>query len=480
MSTTEIMLALMMVIMIGGFAVLIYQQKRLLDAQESRRDEESRDETIDAILTGVRCERQEVQQAVINTERSISQSMTSLMAFVTEQQNKSAAEVRALNETARTSLGETNQVMHRQLLALQALVDERFARIIETNAASSEAFGSRLDAKFTDIRTSVETSLEKMRTVNETKLEEMRSTVQEKLDKTLAERLSMSFRTVDEKLGLVQSGLGEMRQMAQSVRDLKGVLTNVKTRGTFGETQLSVILGDILTPGQYAEQVRVVPGSSAVADFAVRMPGAGDAPCWLPIDSKFPLEDYQRLQAAETAGDAQGAQKARAGLERAVFIQAKSIREKYVRPPYTTEFAVMFLPSEGLYAEVIRIPGLFERLQREWRITPAGPAVVSALINSLQMGFVTLALQERSAEVWQILGEVKGEFLQFAEGFAKVQKKFSEAQSSLDAMQTRQNVMQKKMTSIEAVRAAIPQTEPAALASCVSETDAASESKRLN
>lgn len=480
MSTTEILLAFMMVIMIGGFAVLIYQQKRLLDAQESRRDEESRDETIDAILTGVRCERQEVQQAVINAERSISQSMTSLMAFVTEQQNKSAAEVRALNDTARTSLGETNQVMHRQLLALQALVDERFARIIETNAASSEAFGSRLDAKFTDIRTSVETSLEKMRTVNETKLEEMRSTVQEKLDKTLAERLSVSFRTVDEKLGLVQSGLGEMRQMAQSVRDLKGVLTNVKTRGTFGETQLSVILGDILTPGQYAEQVRVVPGSSAVADFAVRMPGAGDAPCWLPIDSKFPLEDYQRLQSAETAGDAQGAQKARAGLERAVLIQAKSIREKYVRPPYTTEFAVMFLPSEGLYAEVIRIPGLFERLQREWRITPAGPAVVSALINSLQMGFVTLALQERSAEVWQILGEVKGEFLQFAEGFAKVQKKFSEAQSSLDAMQTRQNVMQKKMTSIEAVRAALPQTEPAAMAPCVSETDAASESKRLN
>ena len=182
------------------------------------------------------------------------------------------------------------------------------------------------------------------------------------------------------------------------------------------------------------------------------MPGAGtDAPCWLPIDSKFPVEDYGRLLEAEEAADAQKAAQARSGLEKAVLVQAKSIHDKYVKPPYTTEFAVMYLPSEGLYAEVIRIPGLFERLQRDYRITPAGPTVVSALINSLQMGFVTLALQERSSEVWKVLGEVKGEFLAFAEGFAKVQKKFSEAQSSLDAMKTRQNVMQKKMSAIETV-----------------------------
>ena len=287
----------------------------------------------------------------------------------------------------------------------------------------------------------MDASLEKVRAGNEARLEEMRATVQEKLDRTLSERLTASFRTVDEKLGLVQTGLGEMRTMAESVRDLKGILANVKTRGTFGETQLAAILANILTPAQYGAQVRVVPGSREAVDFAVRMPGAsGDGPCWLPMDSKFPVEDYARLLDAESRADAAAAAQARVALERAVLVQAKSIHDKYVRPPYTTEFAVMYLPSEGLYAEVIRIPG----------ITPAGPTVVSALVNSLQMGFVTLALQERSSEVWKVLGEVKGEFLQFAEGFAKVQKKFSEAQSSLDAMKTRQNVMQKKMSSIEA------------------------------
>ena len=436
----------------GGFVLLYLEIRRLRTLVDPERDEELRDEMIEAILTGVRGERQEMQLALMNVERSLSQSMANLTAFVTDQQNKSAAEVKALNETARSQLTDMNQLMHRQLLELQAMVDQRFARIIETQAAASEAIGTKLETKFGEIRSSVEGNLEKVRTTNETKLEEMRATVQEKLDRTLAERLTSSFKTVDEKLGLVQTGLGEMRQMAASVRDLKGVLTNVKTRGTFGETQLAVILSNILTRAQFAEQVRVVPGGTQAVDFAVRMPGSStEGPCWLPIDSKFPAEDYERLLDAEAAGDAEAAAKARAGLERAVLLQAKSIREKYVRPPYTTEFAVMYLPSEGLYAEVIRIPGLFEKLQRELRITPAGPTVVSALINSLQMGFVTLALQERSSEVWKVLGEVKGEFLQFADGFAKVQKKFSEAQSSLDAMRTRQNVMQKKMTAIEAV-----------------------------
>ena len=445
-------LTLVALLTAGGFVLLYLEVRRLRAVIDPDREEELRDETIEAILTGVRAERQEMQLALMNVERSLSQSMANLMAFVTDQQNRSASEIKALNETARTSLTEMNQLMHRQLLELQAMVDQRFARIIETQAAASEALGGKLEMKFGEIRTSVEGNLEKVRSTNEAKLEEMRATVQEKLDRTLADRLTSSFRTVDEKLGLVQTGLGEMRQMAASVRDLKGVLTNVKTRGTFGETQLAVILSNILTRSQFGEQVRVVPGSAQAVDFAVRMPGSSaDGPCWLPIDSKFPAEDYERLLDAEAAGDAEAAAKARIGLERAVLLQAKSIRDKYVRPPYTTEFAVMYLPSEGLYAEVIRIPGLFERLQRELRITPAGPTVISALINSLQMGFVTLALQERSSEVWKVLGEVKGEFLQFAEGFAKVQKKFSEAQSSLDAMKTRQNVMQKKMTAIDAV-----------------------------
>lgn len=453
--TTETLLmvvAVLLVGLIGAVAWLIVQVRllNLMHDERARRDEQ--DEIIEAILTGVRGERQEGQMALASVERNLSQAMANLTSFVMDQQQKSASEVRSLNETARQSLAETREVMHRQLMELQTLVDQRFARIIEANAHASEHLGNRLEGKFNEIRTTVDANLDKVRTANEAKLEEMRATVQEKLDRTLADRLTASFKTVDEKLGLVQTGLGEMRQMAASVRDLKGVLTNVKTRGTFGETQLETILSNILTPNQFASQVRVIPGSNQVVDFAVRMPGAGaDAPCWLPIDSKFPVEDYGRLLEAEEAADAQKAAQARAGLEKAVLVQAKSIHDKYVKPPYTTEFAVMYLPSEGLYAEVIRIPGLFERLQRDYRITPAGPTVVSALINSLQMGFVTLALQERSSEVWKVLGEVKGEFLAFAEGFAKVQKKFSEAQSSLDAMKTRQNVMQKKMSAIETV-----------------------------
>lgn len=453
--TTETLLMLMAVLLvglIGAVAWLIVQVRllNLLHDERARRDEQ--DEIIEAILTGVRGERQEGQMALASVERNLSQAMANLTSFVMDQQQKSASEVRSLNETARQSLAETREVMHRQLMELQTLVDQRFARIIEANAHASEHLGSRLEGKFNEIRSTVDANLDKVRTANEAKLEEMRATVQEKLDRTLADRLTASFKTVDEKLGLVQTGLGEMRQMAASVRDLKGVLTNVKTRGTFGETQLETILSNILTSNQFASQVRVIPGSNQVVDFAVRMPGAGtDAPCWLPIDSKFPVEDYGRLLEAEEAADAQKAAQARSGLEKAVLVQAKSIHDKYVKPPYTTEFAVMYLPSEGLYAEVIRIPGLFERLQRDYRITPAGPTVVSALINSLQMGFVTLALQERSSEVWKVLGEVKGEFLAFAEGFAKVQKKFSEAQSSLDAMKTRQNVMQKKMSAIETV-----------------------------
>ena len=453
--TTETLLMLMAVLLVGliGAVAWLIVQVRLLNLmhdERARRDEQ--DEIIEAILTGVRGERQEGQMALASVERNLSQAMANLTSFVMDQQQKSASEVRSLNETARQSLAETREVMHRQLMELQTLVDQRFARIIEANAHASEHLGSRLEGKFNEIRTTVDANLDKVRTANEAKLEEMRATVQEKLDRTLADRLTASFKTVDEKLGLVQTGLGEMRQMAASVRDLKGVLTNVKTRGTFGETQLETILSNILTSNQFASQVRVIPGSNQVVDFAVRMPGAGtDAPCWLPIDSKFPVEDYGRLLEAEEAADAQKAAQARSGLEKAVLVQAKSIHDKYVKPPYTTEFAVMYLPSEGLYAEVIRIPGLFERLQRDYRITPAGPTVVSALINSLQMGFVTLALQERSSEVWKVLGEVKGEFLAFAEGFAKVQKKFSEAQSSLDAMKTRQNVMQKKMSAIETV-----------------------------
>ena len=302
------------------------------------------------------------------------------------------------------------------------------------------------------MRGTVDASLEKVRAENAQKLEAMRATVEEKLDRTLSERLSASFRMVDEKLGLVQSGLGEMRRMAQSVSRLQNVLANVKTRGTFGEVRLAAILSEILTPAQYAAQARLDPKSAEAVDFAVRLPGrADDAPCWLPIDSKFPLEDWELLENVEREGNASAAAEARKGLERAVLKQAKSIREKYVRPPVTTEFAVMFLPSEGLYAEVLRTPGLFERLQREFRITPAGPTVIAALLNSLLMGFMTLAMEKRSSEVWKILAEVKTDFAVFSRQFETVEKKFREAQSSLEQMSVKSRRMGARMQAIDAL-----------------------------
>ena len=231
--------------------------------------------------------------------------------------------------------------------------------------------------------------------------------------------------------------------------DLKKVLSNVKTRGILGEIQLGAILEQILSPEQYAENVATVRGSAERVEYAVRLPGDGEEPVWLPIDAKFPADAYGALLEAYDAADAAQVEATAKALEQRVKTFAKDIHTKYVHVPETTEFGVMFVPIEGLYAELVR-RGMVESLQTQYKVVLAGPTTMAALLNSLQMGFVTLALQERSSEVWKVLGEVKGEFLQFAEGFAKVQKKFSEAQSSLDAMKTRQNVMQKKMSSIEA------------------------------
>lgn len=323
--------------------------------------------------------------------------------------------------------------------ATLAQLEARFRELSDLQGAQSRQMEGRLSE-----------ALEKITLGNEAKLEKIRETVAEKLDRTLSERLTESFRTVDDKLGLVQKGLGEMRQMAQSVRDLQGVLTNVKTRGNFGEVQLARLLSDLLAPEQFASQVRLDPASREAVDFAVKLPGRVEGePCWLPIDAKFPMEDFERLLAAREASDRAAEEAAQKALAKAVLAQAKSIREKYVRPPVTTEFAVLFLPSESLYAEVLRTDGMFERLQKDYRITPAGPTVLAALLNSLQMGFVTLAIEARSAEIWRLLGDVKAEFGLFCEQFEHVSKKFDEAQASLKKMRTRQNVMARKMTEID-------------------------------
>ncbi len=291
-------------------------------------------------------------------------------------------------------------------------------------------------------------SLNRMADQNERQLERMRQTVDERLQKSLESRLGESFAQVARQLEQVQQGLGEMRNLAIGVGDLKKVLSNVKNRGIFGEIQLGNLLEDLLSAGQYAANVMVRPGQREVVEFAVKLPGNGDQPLWLPIDAKFPREDYERLQTAFDAGDAAGQKEARTALENRIKAFAKEISEKYVEPPYTTDFALLFLPFEGLFAEVLRIPGLFEKLQRDYRVTVTGPTTLAAFLSSLQMGFRTLGIQKRSGEVWQLLSAVKQEFGLFGELLDKTKRKLQEATSTLDDAGVRTRKIERSLKQV--------------------------------
>lgn len=441
-------IAALLVFLIGLVAwllVLVLRSRAEAAAAQENAGSQGLDDLSDALMEGVTANARALSGQVAQTDAKLSSAMTGLINYVAGEEKRTAAQVERFSSAAREDLSRMNETLAREFLHLQGMVDERFAKVLETNAGAAEGLGRRLDE-----------ALERVRAENAEKLEAMRATVEDKLERTLTDRLSLSFRRVDEKLGLVESGLGEMRRMAASVSRLQNVLANVKTRGTFGEVQLGAILEEVLAPGQFEAQVRLNPKSAERVDFAVRLPGRsgrGDTPCWLPIDSKFPLEDWEALEEAEREGDATAAQTARKGLERALLKQAKSIHDKYVMPPVTTEFAVMFLPSEGLYAEALRIPGLVDRLQRELRITPAGPTVITALLNSLLMGFMTLAMEKRSGEVWRLLTEVKTEFSGFSKQFEVVERKFREAQNSLEQMSVKSRGMGSRMQAIEALAA---------------------------
>jgi DNA recombination protein RmuC len=300
-----------------------------------------------------------------------------------------------------------------------------------------------------EMRATLEAKLGAIQQDNAAKLEQMRATVDEKLHATLETRLGESFKLVSERLEAVQRGLGEMQNLATGVGDLKRVLTNVKKRGIFGEVQLGALLEDMLTAEQYASNVITVPGSNDRVEFAIRMPGQDEGDhVYLPIDAKFPVEDYQRLLDAQEASDAEGALAAGRALELCVREEAKRIHGKYVAPPHTTDFAVLYLPTEGLYAEVIRRPGLFENLQREHRVTVAGPTTLSALLNSLQMGFRTLAIAKRSSEVWKILGAVKNEFGKFGTVLDRTRKQLDAARNSIDSAGVRTRAIERKLRDV--------------------------------
>ena len=315
------------------------------------------------------------------------------------------------------------------------------------------AFQANLAAQQATLRQEVTQQLTEMRKGNEDRLEKIRQTVDEQLQSTLEKRLNESFKLVSERLEQVHKGLGEMGEIASSVGDLRRVLTNVKTRGTWGEVQLGNILTEILTPDQYGENVAVVPGSRDFVEYAVKLPGKDGtgAPVWLPIDSKFPMEDYQRLQEASEKGDVEAVESASKSLEASVRGFAKSMAGKYLSPPHTTDFALLYLPSESLYAEVLRRRGMVESMQRDHRVVITGPSSLAALLNSLQMGFRTLAIQQKSAEVWNVLGAVKTEFGRFSDVLAKVKKKLDEASNQIEETGVRTRAIAKKLKDVEAL-----------------------------
>jgi DNA recombination protein RmuC len=284
------------------------------------------------------------------------------------------------------------------------------------------------------------------------KLEEMRKTVDEKLHATLEQRLGESFKQVSDRLEQVHRGLGEMQTLATGVGDLKRVLTNVKSRGTWGEVQLGALIEQTLTIDQYAKNISTKPGSKELVEFAIRLPGQdANSPVWLPVDAKFPVEDYQRLMDAQDRADLVEIESSAKALENRIKSEAKTIREKYVEPPYTTDFAILFLPTEGLYAEVMRRQGLLESLQRDFRVTVAGPSTFSAMLNSLHMGFKTLAIEKRSSEIWGTLGQIKTEFSKFGDVIDATKKKLEAATKSFDAVDVRTRQINKKLSGVEAL-----------------------------
>jgi len=368
-----------------------------------------------------------------------------------EEAQLSARQAREEGTTLVGALGDSLLKRMSDIAGLQKNQLDIFAGQLKNLTASNEG---RLDK----LRETVDDRLRLIQEDNARKLELMRATVDEKLHDTLEKRLGESFKLVSERLELVQRGLGEMQSLASGVGDLKKVLTNVKTRGTFGEVQLASLLEQILVPGQYETNVESKKGSGQRVEFALRLPGRDGTPegmVWLPLDAKFPQEDYLRLVEAQENADAAAAEEAARQLERSVKEMAKAIRDKYLDPPHTTDFGIMFLPTEGLYAEVLRRPGLAETLQRECKVLAAGPTTLAALLNSLQMGFRTLAIEKRSAEVWTLLGAVRTEFSKFGAVLEKTSKKLQEAGNHIDQAATRTRAIERKLRDVQE----LPQTE---------------------
>ena len=407
----------------------------------------------------------QMQQGLNGVRETVAQQLAQGRS---EQAQRLADAVKSLEQKFETLKSATETKLEAASQQQGKVLNESRTELSATLSRTAEQMGRELDK----LKGAVEAKLLQIQTDNSAKLEEMRKTVDEKLQGTLDKRLGESFKLVSERLELVQKGLGEMQTLATGVGDLKKVLTNVKTRGTWGEMQLGNLLDQILTPEQYARNVKTNPAGTELVEFAIKLPGRdedGGKPVWLPIDAKFPKEDYERLVDAAERSDAEAVEQSAKNLEARVRSQARDIRDKYVAPPHTADFGLLYLPTEGLYAEVLRRPGLADSLQREYRIVVVGPTTLAALLNSLQMGFRTLAIQQRSSEVWKVLGAVKTDFGKFGDLLDSIKKKLDETGNTIDKAAQRSRQLEKKLRKVEA----LPVAETAALLADVqsAETD---------
>jgi len=394
---------------------------------------------------------EQIEGANARFENAISQKFGEFRG----EQHQQSTGLRTEVQNSILGLGKSTADNMSKISELQAKQLEAFEKSMKDNLGNTsvklQQFSDTLQQQQEALRTKLDTKLTELRNENTKKLDEIRVTVDEKLQTALEKRLGEAFKQVSERLEKVHEGLGEMQSLASGVGDLKRVLTNVKTRGSWGEFVLGDLLADMLTPEQYEKNVRTNPASSENVEYAVKLPGTGQdaAPVYIPIDSKFPKEDYERILQASETGDAAGVVSAEKQLQNAIKKHAKDISTKYIHPPHTTDFAIMFLPTEGLYAEALRASGFVDAIQRENRVVIAGPTTFSAMLRSLQMGFRTLAIEKRSSEVWEMLSAVKTEFGKFGDILAKVRKKLDEASRQMDQVDVRTRAMTRKLSKAE-------------------------------
>ncbi|MDL2317532.1 DNA recombination protein RmuC [Eubacteriales bacterium OttesenSCG-928-A19] len=391
-------------------------------------------------------DRSEITAGIRDMSDSVVQFIGEVSRLQQQQLDSFGAQIRAMNRTDEERLERMRQSIEERLMAY----DRQMTRVSQTLEEKLAINERRLG----EMRLTLDGGMRRIQEENDRKLEQIRVTVDEKLNATLDKRLSESFRTVSERLEQVYRGLGEMQQLAVGVGELKRVLTSVKARGVWGEVQLGALLSEVLTRAQYEENVCVKPGSAERVEYAVRMPGredSGGEPVYLPIDAKFPAEDYQRLLDAADAADKQGVEAAGRALEQTIKVEARRIHDKYIAPPHTTDFAIMFLPVEGLFAEVLRRPGIVETLQREFRVVVTGPTTLMALLGSLQMGFRTLAIERRSSEVWELLGAVKTEFGNFSTLLSKTQQRLRQASDSIEVAARKTRTIERRLKDVQAL-----------------------------